>query len=116
LTKPEKDIPTNGFFFDHDAATFGLGVSQGTIFVLLRDRLLTYRPELQTQNQVSEEGRIFTVNDNGVTIVQIAYMPAKPFWNFFYMEDEDVDGFLWIHNVLSSSERRAILIEHNNSG
>jgi len=28
LTDGERDLPTNGTFFDHDDATFGLGVSQ----------------------------------------------------------------------------------------
>jgi hypothetical protein len=38
----------------------------------------------------------------------------KPYWNLFAMEAEDVDGFLLIHNVLSSAERRTILVENNN--
>jgi len=114
LTECEVDIPTNGFFFDHDAKTFGLGVSRGTIFVLVQDRLVPYGPGFTTQIQEDGERRVFTADREAETLVRVTYSPMKPFWNFFAMEDEDVDGFLWIHNVLSSAERRTILVENNN--
>lgn len=114
LTEREIDTPTNGFFFDHNATTFGLGASQGTIYVLLQNRLVPYGPGFTTQMQEDGERRVFTANREAETLFRVTYSPMKPFWNFFAMEDEDVDGFLWIHNVLSSAERRTILVENNN--
>jgi len=56
---------------------------------------------------------VFTATIDGAMLTSVSYLPDKPFWNFFHVEDEDVDGFLWMHNVLSSAERRAILVNHN---
>jgi hypothetical protein len=115
LTRCEVDIPTSGFFFDLYATTFGLAVSQGALFVLLQNRLVPFGPGFKTQMEVNGEYRVFTASRDAEVLVRVKYLPAKPFWNFFPMEDEDVDGFLWIHNVLSSAERQRIMID-NNSG
>jgi hypothetical protein len=114
LTEREIDTPTNGFFFDHNATAFGIGICRGAIFVLLEDRLVPYGPEYETQVQETGDRRVFTASRDGMALVRVAYSPGKPFWNVFAMEDEDVDGFLLIHNVLSSVERRAILVKSNN--
>jgi hypothetical protein len=42
----------------------------------------------------------------------VTYTPLKACFEIAWA-DEDVDGFLWIQNVLSSAERRAILIQYN---
>ena len=115
LTERELDIATNGFFFDHSDTVFGIGVSQGALFILLQGRLVPYGPEFTTQLDENGESRVFTASRDTLTLVCETYSPRRPFWNFLAMEDEDVDGFLWMHNVLSSAERRAILVE-NNSG
>src|SRR5262245_21214040 len=109
LTERELDITTNGFFFDHSDTVFGIGVSQGALFILLQGRVLPYGPEFTTQLEDKGESRVFTARRDTFTLVCETYSPRQPFWNFFAMEDEDVDGFLWMHNVLSSAERRAIL-------
>ena len=113
LTDSERDIPTQGFFFDYGGTTFGLGVSRGAILVLLRNQLVVYGPGFATQIQEDGECRVFTASQDGAALVNVTYSPNKPFWNFFSMVDEDVDGFLWLHNVLSSAERRAIIVENN---
>lgn len=110
---PGDDIKTNGFFFDHDGKMFGLGVSHDVTLVLLHNQLVRYHAGFQTQINADGEHRVFTATCDGEQLISVSYLPAKPFWNFFFMEDEDVDGFLLIHNVLSSAERRAILVKHN---
>ncbi len=114
LTDSERDIPTQGFFFDHEGTTYGLGVSpRGAILVLLGNRIAVYGPGFATQIQEDGECRVFTASQDGVMLVKVTYSPNKPFWNFYPVDDEDVDGFLWVHNVLSSAERRAIFVKHN---
>jgi hypothetical protein len=115
LTEREVDTPTSGFFFDHEATTFGLVVCRGAIFVLLQNVLIPYEPDLTTQIEEIGERRVFSVSHESETLVRVEYLPMKPFWNFFPIEDEDVDGFLWIHNVLSNSERRVILVDSNSN-
>jgi hypothetical protein len=115
LTGSELDIATNGAFFDHRESVFGIGVSQGALFILLEGRLVAYGPRFATQLEDHGERRVFTARQDTATLVSVTYSPRHPSWNFFAEEDEDVDRFLWMHNVLSNDERRAILIE-NNSG
>lgn len=107
------DRLTQGFFIDHDGALFGLGVSRGAIVVLLQNALITYGPEITTTIQECGEARIFTACQHGTSIASVAYTPRVPQWFLMEDEDEDVDCFVWIHNVLSSAERMAILIENN---
>ncbi len=113
LFDDERGMATHRFFFDHDSATFGLGVSRGAVCLLLASRVVPYGPGISTRIQQDGESRIFTASQDGVTLANVTYLPGKPFRNLFPMDDEDVDGFLWIHNVLSSAERRAVFIKHN---
>jgi hypothetical protein len=112
--EPKDQTQSNGFFFDHGGATFGLGVSGGEILVLLRDQLVPYGSGLETQIRDEGESRIFVAAYNAAPLVRVTYRPPVPFSTPYYsMEDEDVDGFLWIHNVLSNYERRAIFLNYN---
>ncbi|WP_266172213.1 hypothetical protein [Dyella subtropica] len=43
----------------------------------------------------------------------VTYSPEAPYWNLFAMDDEDLDGFTWMRNVLSSPERMAVFTEAN---
>jgi hypothetical protein len=107
-------IRSNGFFFDHAGATFGLGVLDGEILVLLRDQLVSYGSGFATEIRDDGECRVFVAAHNAEPLVCVTYHSPLPFSTpFFSLEAEDVDGFLWIHNVLSSDERRAIFVTHN---
>ena len=41
--------------------------------------------------------RVFTACQDGVMLADVTYSPNKPFWNFYPVAAEDVEGFLWIH-------------------
>lgn len=117
VLEPKDPTPSNGFFFDHGGETFGLGVAGGEILVLLCGQLVPYGSAFQTQIRDEGERRIFIATCNAVPLVHVAYRPHLPFSTPFHTaENEDVDGFLWIHNVLSSDERRAIFVAHNGGG
>ncbi len=107
-----EDAATNGFFCEIFEKLFGLGVSAGGLYVIVEGR--AFNSELLTTTCVRfGEKREFVVSKGSSTLCRIKYKPDEPFWNFFAMEDEDVDSLLLIHNILSSSERKQIFIDHN---
>lgn len=114
VSDSEKQTVFDGSFFDHDATTFGLGVSRGEIFALIGDRLVRCGPGFVTEIRRKGEARAFVAIDDSKVLVIIDYAPSSVGWNpFFGIDDEDTDAFLWIHNVLSSAERRAVFVAHN---
>jgi len=108
----DKDTSTNGFFCEIEERLYGLGVSAGKIFVIVESQV--FSSELLTTRCVrTDESSEFIVRKGESILCKVNYIPEKPFWNFFTMEDEDVDGLLLIHNILSSNERRQVFIENN---
>ena len=104
----------NGFFVQRNNTTYGLCANDGAIWILCGGELLECTEGVSTQvESKNETGRTFFVLKNGEEIVRLSYKPEKPHWNFFAMEDEDVDGLLLIHNILSSPERKGVFLEAN---
>jgi hypothetical protein len=57
---------------------------------------------------------VFTATRFDVVLACEEYRPKWSFESWFELEDEeDRDGFLWLHKVLESPERRAVLVENN---
>lgn len=115
LTEREPDIAANGWFFDHGDSVFGLGVSDGALMILLNGQLFPYDPGIATHLLDKGATRVFTATQCDVVLACEEYRPKmRSFESWFEMEDEeDRDGFLWLHKVLASPERRAVLIENN---
>jgi hypothetical protein len=107
------ELRSNGTFWDIDGYLFGLGVQGGVIVLLLGDQLVeaTFAVTVQVVDVGSR--RIFSAFEEGRRLCTVEYEPKKPHWNFFAMNDEDVDGFVWMNNVLASPERKIIFIGAN---
>lgn len=102
---------SNGLFWEVDGHPFGLGVQNGEMVLLLRGKLIAASRGMSVTVSDSGERRKFSVFDGEHLVSSEIYEPKKPHWNFFAMEDEDVDGFVWIKNVLASHERTAVFLE-----
>lgn len=112
FTIPEgEDVKTVGSFFEYGESLFGLSASDGSIWLMIRGKVLKHTENLTTEFSENGSQRRLQVREKGVSILDVLYTPEKPYWNFFAMEDEDVDGFLWMYNVLSRPERKAVLLE-----
>lgn len=108
-----QDRKANGFFFENDGRIFGLGVDHGRVWLLLDGRVRSAQPGIRVTVADAEGLRTFSAFDGNNLISSVTYRPEAPYWNFFAMEDEDVDGFTWMRNVLSSSERMAVFTTAN---
>src|SRR5688500_4353302 len=88
VLEAKDETPSNGFFFDHGGATFGLGVSGGEILVLLRDQLVPYGSAFEAQIRDEGESRIFVAAYRAEPLVRVVYRPALPLSTpFFTAED-----------------------------
>ena len=103
----------NGFFFEKDGRIFGLGVNQGVVWLFLDGELRAAHHELLVSVEDADGLRTFSVFDGQNLISSVTYSPEAPYWNLFAMDDEDVDGFTWMRNVLSSPERMAVFTAVN---
>lgn len=113
---PETDVGEqrpSGLFWEMDGRLFGLGVDKGEMLLLLDCRIKAVTSSVKVGITDCAGRRTFSVFDGGHLVSEVQYEPQKPYWNFFAMEDEDVDGFVWINNVLASPERMSILIKTN---
>jgi hypothetical protein len=113
LLSPAETAKTNGFFFEHNKSVFGLGAAHGMHWLVVQGAIVECGDGLTTELREGTGRRAFRAHMNSRPFVEVSYEPMKPFANFFAMEDEDVDGFLLIHNILSNTERRAIFLRHN---
>lgn len=105
---------TDGSFFEQFATLFGLGVESGELYVILSGRLFLWGATLTTQLQQSPDQNTFTAIRDSQKLCTVRYTPIKASGWIPNEDDECLDGFLWIHNVLCSPERRAILIANDN--
>ncbi len=103
---------TNGFFCEVNGQLFGLGVSNKEIFTILNGHV--YPNKIITITCLTvEDHREFCAYKNNKLLHMIKYEPQEPHWNFYTMEDEDVDSLLLMKNILSSDERKSIFIDNN---
>ena len=110
--KPETNTTTNGYYFEHNGAIFGLGVMGNIVYVVLEGRLLLHQGITTTINQ-HKEMREFVLRKDS-TLWSITYKPTRLVSTQFYTaDDEDGDGFLLLHNVLTDAGRLARFIEAN---
>lgn len=102
-----------GSFFIHDNFLFGLYAENGLGWLIICGKLFQCDSRITTQNVAIDNQRLFQVIEDDSVIFEVKYTPKKPYWNFFAMEDEDVDNFLWLHNVISTPLRREILLKES---
>lgn len=103
----------NGFFFEKEGRIWGLGVDHGVVWILLDGELRAAHHELLVSVKDADGLRTFSAFDGQNLLSSVTYSPEAPYWNFFAMDDEDVDGFTWMRNVLSSPERMAVFTVAN---
>ena len=103
---------TNGFFCELAGNLFGLGASEGKIYVIIEGQAFSHEDLTTSCTQHGEESE-FIAKSGASTLCSVIYKSEKTYWNFFPMEDEDVDQLLLIHNILSSSERRQVFLSNN---
>lgn len=103
----------NGFFFEKEGRTFGLGVDRGVVWLFLDGELRAAHNRLLVSVEDAKGLRTFTAFDGPDLIFSVTYSPEGSYWNLFAMDDEDVDGFTWMRNVLSSPERMAVFTAVN---
>lgn len=101
--------PVGGFFM-HEGLSFGLSAEDGCIWLIISGRPLKYENGMATTLANLGRKNEFKLYNNERLVFSINYKPKKPSWNFFTVEDEDVDHFCWMHNVLSRPERKAVLL------
>ncbi len=107
----DKNIACNGFFFEHDDNLFALGAEAGEIYVILNGKLMKHDANtLHTQLDESPDSNTFTVTQHSETLCRVTYTPTKASGWTPNEDDECLDGFLWMHNVLLNPERRSIMI------
>ncbi len=103
----------NGFFFEMDGRVFGLGVDRRQVWLLLDGELRAAQPGVRVGVADAEGLRTFSAFDGNDLISSVTYPPETAYWNLFAMDEEDVDGFTWMRNVLSSPERMAVFTAAN---
>ena len=113
LISREVEVKTNGVFCEFKGALYGLGAAAGELWIIING-IAYIAKEISTTCLPQGQGKEFTVYRNKQPLFSVKYIPAKPHWNFFTMEDEDVDALLLINNILNSSERMQIFVEVNN--
>ena len=107
----DKNIPCDGFFFEHENNLFALGAEAGEIYVILNGKLLKHDDNtLQTQLQESPDCNTFTATHRSRTLCRVTYTPIKASGWTPNEDDECLDGFLWMHNVLQNPDRRTLMI------
>ena len=98
-----------GCFFEHGGSFFGLGVDFGRMYVILNGQLLRYDDTLETKRLESVDFTTFSVTQDSVDLCRVEYTPWNASGWIPNEDDECVDGFLWLHNVLRNPERRSIM-------
>ena len=107
----DKNIACDGFFFEHDEILFALGAEAGEIYIILNGKLLKHDAStLQTQLDESRDSNTFTATQHSETLCRVTYTPIKASGWIPNEDDECLDGFLWMHNVLHNPERRSLMI------
>jgi len=107
----DTSVACSGFFFEHDDSLFALGAEDGVIYVILNGTLLRHDDNtLQTQLNKSPDSNTFTAIHRSRTLFSVTYRPIKASSWTPNEDDECLDGFLWIHNVLQNPERCSQMI------
>ncbi len=106
----DKSIADDGFFFEHNDDLFALGSESGTLYVILNGKLIKDDDNsLQTQLTESPDLNTFTATHHADTLCRVSYTPIKASGWTPNEDDECLNGFLLMHNILQSSERRSLL-------
>jgi hypothetical protein len=112
--KLSNDDCCDGSFFEHNGSLFGLGTDSGELYVIAGGRLLKFNDQkLRTELRVSLDGNVFTLIADSLPILEVSYKPMKASGWIPNEDDECLDGFLWMHNVLQNPERRATIIANH---
>ncbi len=108
----DKSITCDGFFFEHGNRFYALGSEGGSMYVILNGKLLLYDARLQTHLVESPECNTFTASHRSRTVCRVTYSPVRASGWIPNEDDECLDGFLWLHNVLQDPERRSLMIRN----
>ena len=103
------NVTPAGMFFEHENELFGLGASDSKLYLILNDQLWLSDDSIETALSKIGDRNNFDVLQNSRNIYTIEYTPITSSGFIPNEDDECLDGFLWIHNILSSPERRALL-------
>ena len=106
----DNNASCDGCFFEHNGSLFVLGAESGAMYVILNGQLRKYDDTLETQLVASPECNTFTATQDSRELCRVEYTPQRASRCVPNEDDECIDGFLWMHNVLRSPERRSILI------
>jgi len=107
----EPGIACDGFFFEHDDKLFALGAEAGEIYVILDGNLIKFDARtFRTQLDESADCSTFTATQHFRTLCRVTYKSIKASGWIPNEDDECLDGFLWIHNVLQNPERLSLMI------
>ncbi|MEO0377610.1 MAG: hypothetical protein AAF329_24015 [Cyanobacteria bacterium P01_A01_bin.17] len=110
-----EDNSCDGFFFGHDGRLFGLGAESGAIFIILNGQLVKYDATLETQLAERPHHNISTVYQSARRLCVVTYKPVKASGWIPNEDDECLDGFLWMHNILRSAARRIVIVSNQSN-
>jgi len=107
----DKNISCDGFFFEHEGSLFALGAESGAIYLILNGTLLKHDDStIETQLEEAADCNTFAATQHSRTLCSVTYKPIKASGWIANEDDECLDGFLWMHNVLHNPERRSLMI------
>jgi hypothetical protein len=97
-------------FFECNNSLFGLGAENGSLYIMISEQIIRYETSLFTLLNETGETRNFQAFIGKNLLYQTTYkfIPASG-W-IPNEDDECLDGFLWIHNVIRSPERRDLFL------
>ena len=85
----------------------------GKIFVFINTNVFDV-DDVKISNQLIGKYRIFTIIIDGKILFKKKYRAKTGYdLNYFYpTEEEDVDHFLWMSNVLNDAGRRKVILKY----
>ena len=108
---PSDTTKTNGIFFEHENCLYGLGASNSKLFLIAGDKLIAHDQSWSAQLVESNNENKFSIHHGNTLVLEILYRPIYSSGYIANEDDECLDGFRWIHAVLTTPERQAKLIQ-----
>ena len=112
-TRYEKGKKYNGDCIKSIKGLIGFFVFDGKIFVFINTNVFDV-DDVKISNQLIGKYRIFTITVDGKILFKKKYRAKTGYdLNYFYpTEEEDVDHFLWMSNVLNDAGRRKVILKY----
>jgi hypothetical protein len=111
-TRYEKGRKYNGHCIKSGKELIGFFVFDRRIFVFINNNVFDVE-DVKISNELIGENRTLTMAINGKILFERDYLAETGYdvnltWT---TEEEDVDDFLWISNVLNNIERREVMLK-----